>query len=135
VASSCDFSHEALQNQAAGGQDADVLRLQNQQQLQEINQLKVCCALARRRMCLHLVIYPLAQAAADAEARHFEAEAQRFEAEIQRVEVENQRVEAEAQRVEAENQRLREEIQRLMLAASSPSAAHQQHHLQHRRHF
>ena len=116
MASSCDFSHEALQNQAAGGQDADVLRLQNQQQLQEINQLKVCCASACRPMCLHLVIYPIVQAAADAEA-------QRFEAEIQRVEAENQRVAAEAQRFEAEIQRLREEIQRLTLAASSPSAA------------
>ncbi len=101
-----------MQNQAAGGQDADVLRLQNQQQLQEINQLKVCCATACRPMCLHLVIYPLVQA----ETQRFEAEAQRFEAEAQRFE-------AEAQRVEAENQRLREELQRLMLAASSPSAA------------
>jgi hypothetical protein len=130
VASSCDFSHEALQNQAAGGHDADVLRLQNQQLRQENDQLKVCCALARLPTCLHLVIYPLAQAAADAEAQRFEAEALRFEAEAlrfeaenQRVEAEAQRVEAEAQRVEAENQRLREEIQRLMLAASSPSAA------------
>jgi hypothetical protein len=95
VACSCDFSHEALQNQAAGGQDADVLRLQNQQQLQEINQLKVCCAPACRPMCFHLVIYPLVQAAAD----------------------------AEAQRVEAEIQRLREEIQRLMLVAPLSSAA------------
>ena len=89
------FLMKLLQNHAAGGQDADVLRLQNQQQLQEINQLKVCCAPACRPMCLHLVIYLLVQAAADAEA-------QRFEAEIQR---------------------LREEIQRLMLAAPSPSAA------------
>jgi hypothetical protein len=131
------FSHGSLQNQAAGSQDADILRLQAQQLRQENDQLKVCCARACRPMCLHLAIYSLAQAASDAEAQRFEAEAQRFEAEAQRFEAENQRVEAEAQqfeaeaqrfeaearRFEAENQSLREEIHRLMLAASSPSAA------------
>jgi len=35
------FSHGSLQNQAAGSQDADVLRLQAQQLRQENDQLKV----------------------------------------------------------------------------------------------
>ncbi len=98
-----------MQNQAAGVQVADVLRLQNQQLRQENDQIKVCFSCTCRRMCLHSAIYSFVQADADAEA-------QRFEAEIQRVE-------AEAQRVKAEAQSLREEIQLLMLAASSPSAA------------
>ena len=50
VACSSAFFHEALQNQAAGVQDADVLRLQVQQ-LQQENE--VCCTPACRLVCLH----------------------------------------------------------------------------------
>jgi hypothetical protein len=68
-----------MQNQAAGVQDADVLRLQNQQLRQENDQIKVCFSFACRPMCLHSAIYSLVQA----EAQRFEAEAQRLREEIQ----------------------------------------------------